>query len=350
MIEFSKKLLKWFAVNKRDLPWRSNNIPYNIWVSEIILQQTRVNQGTSYYLRFIEEFPNVKALANAKQEDVLKLWQGLGYYSRARNLHKGAAYIVNELNGIFPNRYMDIIRIPGVGPYTAAAIASIAFNESVPAIDGNAKRVFARIFNISDPIDQNKTIQLITNNVHEIIDRNAPGDFNQAVMELGATVCQPKNPQCEKCPVMLFCEAKNNNSQYLLPVKARKVKMRKRYFYYFVFDYNNNTCLIERTGDDIWKGLYEFPLFESDLEIDGNEIVNIAEKQWGVKPNIVRNMRISKQFKHVLTHQQIFATFIIIDLNAIPKKIKLDTNLKMIQTKPVSRLTEIFLTKDEKFI
>jgi A/G-specific adenine glycosylase len=350
MINLSILLIEWFTKNKRDLPWRENSTPYNIWISEIILQQTRVVQGIGYYERFVEAFPDVKSLANADQQNVLKLWQGLGYYSRARNLHKASQYIVSNLNGVFPDSYIELLKLPGVGPYTAAAIASIAFNQSVVAIDGNAKRVFARLFNINKPIDQNTTIEIIRSSANEFIDKDRPGDFNQAVMELGATVCLPKKPLCSICPVAEFCEARKQSTQNNLPVKVRKVKVRNRYFNYFVFIYKSKTCLLERKEDDIWKGLNEFPLIESIKELNGDEIINLAMEKWSLQSDSINKVRFSKSVKHILSHQHIYAVFCVVELSNVPQKINLNININEVNKIPVSRLTEIFLSKDEKFI
>jgi len=350
MMQFSQFLINWFHINKRNLPWRDDPIPYNVWLSEIILQQTRVNQGMGYYVRFLEAFPTVYDLAKANQQEVLKLWQGLGYYSRARNLHKAAKFIVDDLEGKFPDNYKALIKLPGVGPYTAAAIASIAFNEAVPAIDGNAKRVFSRLFEIDTPIDQPDTLKKIEHEAKQLIDLKSPGDFNQAVMELGATVCLPKKPDCAVCPVAAFCIYYKSGSQHKLPVKIRKVKVRNRYFNYFIFKYNGKTALLERTGNDIWKGLNEFPLYESEKEMDGEDLIGLAIKRWGVNSESIKKVSFSDPIKHVLTHQRIYAKFIIMDLTSMPKKIKLDTNLNTISDKAVSRLTDIFLSMDEKFL
>lgn len=350
MIYFSKILILWYNKNKRDLPWRNNSIPYNVWISEIILQQTRVEQGRAYYERFMEAFPNVLALANAEQQDVLKLWQGLGYYSRARNLHKAAKYIVEELYAEFPVRYEELLKLPGVGPYTAAAIASIAFNQPVVAIDGNAKRVFARLFNINNPIDQNNTVELIRKSAGELLDNDSPGDFNQAIMELGATVCLPKNPICYQCPVIEFCEAFKKNTQQQLPVKIRKVKVRTRYFNYFVFLHNGKTSLVERQSNDIWKGLYEFPLLESNKVLNGDELIKLAMEQWDIDANLINKVKFTKSVKHILSHQHIFAVFCVMELSVAPLKLNIDVNINEVNKKPVSRLTDIFLSMDENFI
>jgi A/G-specific adenine glycosylase len=210
---FSNKLMLWYSKFKRPLPWRDSNEPYKVWLSEIILQQTRVEQGLAYYLKFVTNYPEIEYLAKAEERDILKLWEGLGYYSRARNMHKAAKYIVENCNAVFPENYIALLKLSGVGPYTAAAIASIVFNESVVAIDGNVLRVASRLFLISDPIDKVKTHSTIRIILNDFIDESNPGDFNQAMMELGAVICSPKNPKCNICPVKVHCLAFESKKQ-----------------------------------------------------------------------------------------------------------------------------------------
>ena len=231
---FSNRLVTWYLQNKRDLPWRQSINPYTVWLSEIILQQTRVDQGTAYFFKFIEQFPTVYNLANASEEEVLKLWQGLGYYSRARNLHSAANYIVNELNGKFPTTYSEILKLKGVGDYTASAIASICFNEPTAVVDGNVYRVLARYFGISTPINSTSGIKEFKKLAQELIVEDIPGTFNQAIMEFGACMCKPQNPDCFNCPLNDSCVALSNNTIAQLPVKINKTKVRKRYFNYLV--------------------------------------------------------------------------------------------------------------------
>jgi len=297
---FNSLILIWFDKNKRNLPWRNQRDPYRIWLSEIILQQTRVAQGTAYYLNFIEKFPTVSDLANASEQEVLKLWQGLGYYSRARNLHFTAKYIVNELNGKFPDHFKDLLKLKGVGEYTAAAIASMAFGEAVPAIDGNVFRVFSRYFNIHQDISLPATKKYFSELGKEIIDRNRPGDFNQAVMELGATVCTPVNPKCEICAVNESCEALAQKTVQLLPIKSKKVKIRERNLHFLEITDNENYLIKKRTGNDVWKNLYNFPI----LELNENEKIEDEFNRLQLE-----NVQRTFQEIHILTHQRLKITF-----------------------------------------
>ncbi|WP_462280290.1 A/G-specific adenine glycosylase [Salinivirga cyanobacteriivorans] len=350
MENITRLLLVWYKQNKRSLPWRLTDDPYKIWLSEIILQQTRVDQGMSYYYKFIDQYPLIYDLASASQDDILKLWQGLGYYTRARNLHKAAKLIVDERQGQFPDNYKDLLKVPGIGPYTAAAIASIAFNESIPAIDGNVKRVVSRLFAIHEPVDYPKTIKAINEIANDLIDPNEPGEFNQAMMELGAKICIPGNPKCNECPVSSHCEALLKNIQTEVPLKKRKVKKRTRRFYYFVLIKDNFTNLQQRGPNDIWEGLYEFPMIEHSEDISGNEILALAYKKFGLDINMVKEVRIMPEEKHILTHQTIFATFISLMLSEEPRKLSLNINKSTLHKYPVSRLTEIYLNKDKKLL
>jgi len=298
---FNSLILIWFDKNKRNLPWRNQQDPYRIWLSEIILQQTRVAQGTAYYLKFIENFPSIYDLANASEQEVLKLWQGLGYYSRARNLHFTAKHIVNELNGEFPDKFKDLLKLKGVGEYTAAAIASMAFGEIVPAIDGNVFRVFSRYFNIHQDISLPSAKKYFFELGKEIIDKERPGDFNQAVMELGATICTPTSPKCENCPVNESCEALVQKTVHLLPVKSKRLKIRERYLHFLEITDNKNYLIKKRTGKDVWRNLYNFPIVELaekesiDSILHSLDIKDISEKTF--------------EETHILTHQRLKITF-----------------------------------------
>ena len=261
-LEFNNILLQWYAKNKRDLPWRSTKNPYKVWLSEIILQQTRVNQGLSYYLNFIEKYPKVEDLAAATEENILKLWQGLGYYSRARNLHFAAKQIIEDFNGKFPKTSFELKKLKGIGEYTSAAIASFCFNEPVAVIDGNVYRVLSRLFGIETPIDSTEGIKEFKNIANLYISKEHPGEYNQAMMDFGAIQCKPVNPMCNECPLIEICEAFNSNRINELPVKAKKVKKRNRYIYYIVPTYNESTFVSKRTQNDVWKNLYEFPIIE----------------------------------------------------------------------------------------
>jgi A/G-specific adenine glycosylase len=294
---FSKILLDWFEENQRQLPWRGETDPYKIWVSEVILQQTRVKQGWGYYLRFVERFHSVKSLAEAPLQEVLHVWQGLGYYSRARNMHTAAKQIMQEHQGVFPHNYLEIRKLKGIGDYTAAAIASIAFGLPYPAVDGNVLRVITRIFGIYDDISQQKTVQTVTQLCQELIVHENPGNFNQALMELGAIQCTPKNPKCEICPFKTHCVAFEKEQVTILPVKSLKTKIKERFFHYFIFIKNGKTIIEQRTANDIWKNLYQFPLIETETAC------NIEKLQ----PFFL------KEIKHKLTHQHLTIRFYVVN-------------------------------------
>jgi len=307
---FSQKILSWYNINKRDLPWRNTNNPYFIWISEVILQQTRVEQGKQYYLKFINTFPDITSLAKANEDKILKLWQGLGYYSRARNLHRGAKQIIEEHKGVFPDKYNELLNIYGIGPYTAAAITSIAFNNAVAAIDGNVYRVLSRVFEVNDPIDSRAGKKTFENLANKLIDKKQPGNYNQALMELGALICKPRNPDCKNCPLLNNCLAYKNNRISLLPVKSKKILIRHRYFYYLIINFDEWIYVKQRTENDIWKQLYDFPLIESDREQPINSIIQNTD--W---INIFGKIHttlyyVSEIIKHQLTHQKIYVRFI----------------------------------------
>lgn len=295
---FNSLILIWFDKNKRNLPWRTHSDPYKIWLSEIILQQTRVAQGIDYYLKFTETYPTIQDLAAASEQDILRLWQGLGYYSRARNLHATAKFIVENQKGKFPDNYKELLKLKGIGPYTAAAIASIAFNEAVSAVDGNVFRVFSRYFNIHLDISQPKTRNYFFQLGNEIIDSQRPGDFNQAVMELGATVCLPQNPKCEICPVNESCEALAQKTIAQLPIKTKKTKVSQRYFHFMEISDGKNYLMTKREEKDVWKNLFTFPL----IELTENKLV----------PEMISSeINFEKTFEeiHILTHQKLNITF-----------------------------------------
>ncbi|HYG16163.1 MAG TPA: A/G-specific adenine glycosylase, partial [Bacteroidia bacterium] len=266
-MSFNKIIESWYALNKRDLPWRNTRDPYKIWLSEVILQQTRVNQGMPYYHKFIEKYPDIAAMAGAHEDEVLKLWQGLGYYSRARNMHQAAKMITYELNGKFPITYTDILKLKGVGSYTAAAIASIAGNEPVAVVDGNVYRVLARYFGIDTPIDSTEGRKTFLKLANELINTENPATYNQAVMEFGALQCKPQNPDCGVCPLKISCIALKQKRVDALPVKSKKTAVKARYFNYLFFEKPGFAHLQKRGQTDIWANLYEFPLAETEKTI-----------------------------------------------------------------------------------
>ena len=314
-MEFSKVLIDWYLRNKRDLPWRNTKDPYYIWLSEIILQQTRVAQGLPYYFKFIETFPSVQELAAAPLEKVLKVWQGLGYYSRARNLHETATFIASELNGRFPDNYKDLIKLKGVGDYTASAIASTCFNESVAAVDGNVYRVLARYFEIDTPINSSKGMKEFRNLSQELLGEEHPWYYNQAIMEFGATHCTPKQPLCNSCPFSQSCLALKNNKVAELPVKIKAGKVKKRYFNYIVFrSPDDHTILEKRSGKGIWEGLYQFPLIETREMLTAAEFSRFDEFT-RIKGDDVEEVTLYNDLPviHKLTHQHIYTRFWIVD-------------------------------------
>lgn len=307
MQEFSAQLLDWYRSYKRDLPWRGTKNPYKIWLSEIILQQTRVEQGWNYYLAFTEAYPTVQDLAEASEQEVLKLWQGLGYYSRARNLHFSAKYITENLNGVFPKNYAELLKLKGVGKYTAAAIASFAYGEAVPAIDGNVYRVLARVFCEYTTINTPKAEKKFAELAMRVLPPKFAADFNQAMMELGATVCKPKKPDCIACPVVANCQAYVKNSQTELPVKKAAIKVKKRYFHYFIIRQGQQTLLEKRTKKDIWRHLFQFPLLEKK-QPSLEDLLGFLQQQFHVT-KVILTKRNNRPIIHKLTHQHIYLSF-----------------------------------------
>ncbi len=307
---FSQKTITWFQVHQRDLPWRHTTDPYFIWLSEIILQQTRVAQGLPYYLKFTETYPTVLDLADAPEQDVMRLWQGLGYYSRARNLHQTAKFIVENLSGKFPHTYKDLLKLKGIGPYTAAAIASFAYNEPVAVVDGNVFRVLARVFGIDTDIASNEGKKQFTALANKLLDKKNPAAFNQAIMEFGAILCQPIAPDCLLCPLQNDCVARLTGQISVLPVKDKKIKIKKRFFDYLVFRFQNKIALRHRTERDIWQQLFDFQLIEST----DNLIESIDDLQLNAVLATVMITAPAQIFTHVLTHQRIKAQFWQIDL------------------------------------
>lgn len=324
-MSFSKILINWYLHHKRDMPWRKTRDPYKIWLSEIILQQTRVAQGLPYYLAFTEAFSTVQDLAAASEEKVLKLWQGLGYYSRGRNLHTSAKMIVEEFNGIFPSTYNDIIKLKGVGDYTASAIASISFNEPTAVVDGNVYRVLSRVYGIDTPINSTSGIKEFKALAQELIDKKHPADFNQAIMEFGAIQCKPQNPYCLHCIFNDRCVALQKNNIRELPVKIKKTKIKHRYLNYIVFQsQDNKTFIRQRTGKGIWQGLYEFPFIETEKtlkELDKKQLQENGLDNIKSNPLTINNITRynEKLIVHKLSHQHLHTTFWIIDTTSIPE-------------------------------
>ena len=323
-MKFSNTLIYWYLQNRRELPWRNTNNPYFIWLSEIMLQQTRVAQGLSYYLKFTEAFPTVFDLAKAEESTVLKMWQGLGYYSRARNLHFTAKYIANELNGEFPSSYKEIIKLKGIGDYTASAIASFAFNEPTAVVDGNVYRVLSRYYGIKTAINSFTGIKEFKNLAQTLIDKKQPADYNQAIMEFGAIHCKPKKPLCMSCPLSESCVGLQKSQIDVLPVKEKKIKVRNRYFNFLVIKTNDDkTILSERKGKGIWQGLYQFPLIESDKIISKDQLIE-SENFINLFPEETTiSLYNEKEIVHKLSHQHLHTQFWIVETANLSKaKIK----------------------------
>lgn len=315
-MEFSNSLLHWYLQNKRDLPWRNTTNPYPIWLSEIMLQQTRVAQGMPYFLSFMDAFPTVLHLAKADEEQVLKLWQGLGYYSRARNMHKTAQIIAFDYNEKFPDNYLDLLKLKGVGEYTAAAIASFAYNEIVPVVDGNVYRVLARYFNVETDIASATAKKEFTALANELIPKDNPALFNQAIMEFGALQCVPKNPNCEICIFNSSCAALQLKKVHLLPVKLKKTKVTNRYFNYLVFlNSNNKTLLNKRTEKGIWQNLYEFPVIETNEEVTLETILETIKSDFTEKKTVSIMKYNDNQIVHKLSHQKLHIDFYKVEID-----------------------------------
>jgi len=310
-MKFSKTLIKWYVQNKRDLPWRNDTNPYSIWLSEIMLQQTRVAQGLPYYLRFIAAFPTVFDLAKADEEQVLKMWQGLGYYSRARNLHKTAKQIAFEFNGEFPKSYPQLLKLKGIGAYTAAAIASFSYNETVPVVDGNVFRVLSRYFDVETDIASAGAKKEFAQLALALLPKDEANIFNQAIMEFGALQCVPKSPNCGICVFNDSCLALQKKKVAQLPVKSKKVKVSNRYFNYLIFsDEDQNTIIRKRTQKGIWYNLYEFPLLETVVLEPDETILTLIQNQTFVDNKIIEiQLYNPKIIWHKLSHQHLHIKF-----------------------------------------
>ena len=279
-MSFSERILAWYSTHKRALPWRETKNPYVIWLSEIILQQTRVEQGMPYFLRFVENYPNVTKFADADEADILRLWQGLGYYSRARNMHKASKQVIDLHKGVFPVDYHDLLKLPGVGEYTAAAISSFANNQPYAVLDGNVFRVLARYFGINEPINSTTGKKIFANLAAEMLDLNHPAEYNQAIMDFGSMQCKPKNPNCEECILRLDCVAYQDNLVDQLPQKIKAKKSRDRFFHYFIIQKEDSVLMSQRTEGDVWANLFEFPLIETTKSNVGSKASPL------VSPNI----------------------------------------------------------------
>ena len=344
-MNFSNILIRWYLENKRDLPWRKTDNPYLIWLSEIMLQQTRVAQGTPYFLSFINAFPTVFDLAEANEEQVLKLWQGLGYYSRARNLHKTAQYVANELSGVFPDNYNDLLKLKGVGEYTAAAIASFSYNEAVPVVDGNVFRVLSRYFDVEMDIASASAKKEFAALAFELMPKQNPAVFNQAIMEFGALQCVPKSPNCGICIFNTSCAALQKKKVDQLPVNSKKLKVRNRFFNYLVVsDDNENTIIQKRIAKGIWHNLYEFPLIETERVEDFDCIANLIQSDFFKGNEIVGISESNPEtIIHKLSHQHLHIKFWKVKVNGT---IKNAINSETMKTFPFPIVIHNFIEKD----
>jgi A/G-specific adenine glycosylase len=353
-MHYSNILIRWYLENKRDLPWRKTDDPYLIWLSEIMLQQTRVAQGTPYFHSFTTNFPTVFDLAEANEEQVLKLWQGLGYYSRARNLHKTAQFVATELSGVFPDNYKDLLKLKGVGEYTAAAIASFSYNEAVPVVDGNVFRVLSRYFDVETDIASASAKKEFAALAFELMPKDNPALFNQAIMEFGALQCVPKSPNCGVCVFNESCAALQKKKVDQLPVKSKKLKVRNRFFNYLVVsDDNDNTIIQKRTAKGIWHNLYEFPLIETEKDEDFENITKQIQSD-SFKENNPSVSELAKQIKsileynpesiiHKLSHQHLHIKFWKVKVQGVVKNGIDATTLK---TFPFPIVIHNFIEKD----
>ena len=316
-LKFVKSLLKWNETkNSRQMPWKGEKDPYKIWLSEIILQQTRVEQGLGYYQRFIKNYPNVADLALAPEQEVFKLWEGLGYYSRCKNLIETAKYIQNELNGIFPKDHKNILALKGIGSYTAAAISSFAYNLPYAVLDGNVFRVLSRIFDIETPIDTPAGKTLFSTLAQSIIPNNRPAVYNQAMMDFGATICKP-SPECPICFFNTECSAFLQGKQLLLPVKLKKISVKARWFTYLVLKHKKRYAIQQRVTKDIWQNLFEFLPIETKKSVPISKQLSLLQKNFGIDVDKV-SVKEQASFKQRLSHQLIHFQFLLVTVSQVP--------------------------------
>ena len=349
MNEIQEILARWYDKNKRELPWRDTPSPYYVWLSEVILQQTRVSQGLDYFNRFVERWPELSDLAKADEEEVLKQWQGLGYYSRARNLHRCARQVAEEHGGKFPEQLEELKKLQGIGDYTAAAIASIAFDKPCAVVDGNVYRVLARLYDIDTPINSSEGMKTFAELADALLDRKHPGRHNQALMEFGALHCVPKNPYCLQCPLQSHCLAFSHGTVAERPVKINKTKVRTRYLNYLVIsDKHHSLYLRKREGNDIWRNLYDFPCIESDHPLSTEEIVADPAFKAIIPGLAFQISHVTPPFTHKLTHQTLIATFIEIKISEKLPPIQKNNILLVLENElgkyPVPKLIDNYLT------
>ncbi len=353
MTKFSTHLTNWYRNNARDLPWRNTRNPYQIWISEVILQQTRINQGLAYYLRFVDRFPTIDLLANADQQEILLLWQGLGYYSRARNMHEAAKQVLKIYDGVFPSTYDQIIKLKGVGEYTAAAIASIAFGEPKVVVDGNVLRFLSRLHGYTQPVNSARGKTAIREIAEKLLQDAEPAIFNQALMEFGALYCVPRNPDCINCIFSNSCQALALGIVNDLPVKSKKIVVKKRFLnYLFLYYYNENNQIIffiqQRGKGDIWHGLFDLPLIEDDKCYDFDTLTTSEYWNENISSHEPVISTTYKDFTHQLTHQQLNTRFFTVKLEnynpLLTKKEWVEVTFENHKQYPTSRLIENYLT------
>jgi A/G-specific adenine glycosylase len=354
-MNFSKTIITWYIENRRDLPWRHTKDPYKIWLSEIILQQTRVVQGLPYYEAFIKKFPTISDLATADEDTVLHLWQGLGYYSRARNLHQTAKIIHENYNDAFPNRFKELLKLKGVGPYTAAAIASFAFGEAVALVDGNVYRVLSRIYGIQTNIASSGAYKEFFELASNLMDDSQPDVFNQALMEFGAMACTPKNPNCTFCPFIQNCIAYQTGKVSELPIKINKTKIRKRYLLYIVWrDVKGRFYVQQRTQKDIWQKLYEFDLIESTKGLDWDTVQEIAYERAKNNHWSIESLKISQKepVLHKLSHQNLEILFLDVNISELVNTFVSPNKLQYIGLPIVLRnyLEKIYAFENDRYL
>lgn len=314
-MHFIEVVVSWYNGNKRDLPWRNTRDPYVIWLSEIILQQTRVEQGLPYFHRFLERYPTVADFASAEESEILRLWQGLGYYSRGRNMHATSKIVMEEHAGYFPTRYDDLLKLKGVGEYTAAAISSFSAGEAKAVVDGNVFRLLSRFFGVHEVINSPQGKKTFTELANKVIDKNDPGTSNQAIMEFGSIVCKPRSPDCGSCPLNPQCYAFNNNMVDVLPVKKKSQSPRSRYFNYVVVVSEESILMNRRGPKDIWENLYDFPLFETTEAVDLSEILVHPDFVSAFGNDVILES-VHGPLKHQLSHQTIYARFITVKVKS----------------------------------